>query len=292
LELVQEWLNGDEKQTKVRVLITGASGQLGRELVKALADEELITPTHEEIDIRDPSIIGKIVKLEPRIIIHTAAYTDVDACEINKELAWETNSNGTKHIAEAAAELRATLLYISTDYVFDGTKREPYLESDRPNPLNVYGKSKLSGENFVQEICPKFLIVRTSWLYSNSGKNFVNTILRLAKAKKEIRVVNDQIGSPTYAKDLAYIIKRLISTDGYGIYHAGGEGECSWYDFAKQVVALANFDTKVIAISTTEIARPAKRPTYSALTNFKLGSLGITMPSWEKALEAFFNTAN
>jgi dTDP-4-dehydrorhamnose reductase len=288
LELVQEWLNGDDKQTKVRVLITGSSGQLGRELMKALADEELITPTHEKIDIRDASIIGKIVKLEPRIIIHAAGYTDVDECEINKDLAWETNSNGTKHMAKAAAELQATLLYISTDYVFDGTKKEPYLESDRPNPLNIYGKSKLSGENFVQKICPKFFIIRTSWLYSNSGKNFVNTILELAKVKKEIKVVNDQIGSPTYANDLANAIKRFMSIGSYGIYHASGEGECSWYDFALEIIKIAGYDAKVIPICTSDIARPANRPHYSALRNSKLADLSITMRPWKDALLEFF----
>ena len=276
----------------MRILITGSTGQLGRELVKVLGEEELITPTRDKTDIRDPSIIKTIVELEPKIIIHTAAYTDVDGCEINIELAWETNSNGTKYMAKAAAELQATLFYISTDYVFDGTKKEAYLESDQPNPLNIYGKSKLSGENFVQDICPKFFIIRTSWLYSNSGKNFVNTILDLAKVKEEIKVVNDQIGSPTYAKDLANTVKRLMSNDDYGIYHASGEGECSWYDFAKQLLTLGGFDTKLIPISTREIARPAKRPSYSALKNLKLGKLGIIMPSWEQALETFFSTTN
>lgn len=272
----------------MRILITGSTGQLGRELIKVLNEEELITPTHEKIDIRDPSIIKTIIELEPEIIIHTAAYTDVDGCEINSQLAWETNSNGTKYMAKAAAEVQATLFYISTDYVFDGTKKEAYLESDRPNPLNIYGKSKLSGENFVQEICPKFFIIRTSWLYSNSGKNFVNTILDLAKVKKEIKVVNDQIGSPTSAKDLAYIIKRLISSESYGIYHASGEGECSWYDFARQIIKIAGYDTKVIPISTSEIARPANRPHYSALGNSKLRDLSIAMRTWEVALSEFF----
>ncbi len=268
----------------MRILITGSTGQLGRELINVLDEEDLVTPARQKVDIRDPKAIDTIVKLEPKIIVHTAAYTDVDGCEINEELAWETNSNGTKHMAKAAAELQATLFYISTDYVFDGTKKEPYIESDRPNPLNIYGKSKLSGENFVQEISPKFFTIRTSWLYSKTGKNFVNTILDLAKVKDEIMVVDDQIGSPTYAKDLANTIKRLISNDDYGIYHASGEGECSWYDFASEIIKTAGFETKVVPICTSEMARPANRPHYSTLSNSKLRNLGIRMRPWKEAI--------
>lgn len=271
----------------MRILITGSTGQLGRELRKVLCENDLLTPTHNEIDIRDVQIIPKIIELKPEIIIHTAAYTDVDGCEENQDLAWEVNSIGTRNVATAAEELKAKLFYISTDYIFDGRKSEPYIETDKPNPLNVYGKTKLSGENLVKDICSRFSIIRTSWLYSNSGKNFVNAILHLAKVKEEIKVVNDQIGSPTYAKDLAYVIKRLISSENYGIYHASGEGECSWYDFAQQIVKFSSFGTEIIPIKTCEISRAARRPYYSVLSNARLRKVSIFMPLWEDALKEF-----
>lgn len=271
----------------MKILITGASGQLGRELRKVLNEDELLTPTRNELDIRDPKIIPKIIDLKPETLIHTAAYTDVDGCEENQELAWDVNSLGTESVATAAEEIKAKLLYISTDYVFDGKKKEPYLETDRPNPLNVYGKTKLSGENLVKDICSRFLIIRTSWLYSNSGKNFVNTILDLAKLKDELRIVNDQVGSPSYAKDLASVIKEIISNDEYGVYHASGEGDCSWFDFAVQIVRMSGDDIKVLPTTSAEIRRPATRPLYSVLSNSRLNKIGITIRSWQEALQDF-----
>jgi len=268
------------------ILITGSTGQLGQELKKIL-DDELITPTHQQLDITDPNSINRIKELNPKIIIHTAAYTDVDGCEKHQALAWKVNSNGTRNISLAANELSSKLFYISTDYVFDGMKNEPYLEDDEPNPLNIYGKSKLSGENFVKDVCSRFFIIRTSWLYGKTGKNFINTVISLAKANEEIRVVNDQIGCPTYAKDLAYNIKKLIPYEAHGIYHASGEGECSWYDFALQIVRMNGIDIKVVPITSSEISRPAPRPPYSVLRNSRLGELGITMRPWQEALKEF-----
>ncbi len=176
---------------------------------------------------------------------------------------------------------------MSTDYVFDGRKREPYIETDAPNPLNVYGKTKLSGEDLVKDICSRFFVIRTSWLYGNSEKNFVNTILDLAKVKEEIKVVNDQIGCPTYARDLAECINKLIPIDDYGIYHASGEGDCSWYDFAQQIVKFSSFGTEIIPIKTCEISRAAQRPSYSVLSNARLRKVSIIMPLWEDALKEF-----
>jgi dTDP-4-dehydrorhamnose reductase len=272
----------------MRILITGATGQLGRELIKGLNDDELLTPTHKQIDIRDPNSIKRIVDLNPEIIIHTAAYTDVDGCEENHELAWDVNSFGTKNIATAAEEIKAKLIYISTDYVFDGKKKEPYLETDRPNPLNIYGKSKYSGENYVRDICSRFIIIRTSWLYGKEGKNFVYTILTRSKEREELKVVNDQIGCPTNARDLAESIKKLIPSKTSGIYHASGEGECSWYEFALEIVRLSGIRIKVIPITSNEISRKAPRPSYAVLRNSCFAESATTMRHWRKALTDFF----
>jgi len=269
------------------ILITGSTGQLGRELKKVLVDEELITPTHQDLDIRHFNVVQRIIELQPQIIIHTAAYTDVDGCEKNQELAWGVNSSGTRNIAIAAEELNAKLFYISTDYVFDGLKKEAYLETDVPNPVNIYGKSKLTGENFIQDICSKHFIIRTSSLYSKTGRNFVNTILELAKVKEELRVVDDQIGSPTYAMDLANVVKDLIPLENNGIYHASGEGECSWYEFAIEILRLRGIQIKVVPVTSDEISRPATRPNYSALKNSRLGEIGIAIRPWQYAIREF-----
>jgi len=272
----------------MRILITGSTGQLGQELKRVLQDYDLITPTHQDLDINGKDILQKITELRPKIIIHTAGYTDVDGCETNDELAWDVNSSGTRNIAIAAEELKTKLFYISTDYVFDGLKKEAYLESDAPNPLNIYGKTKLSGENSVRDICSSFFIIRTSWLYSKTGKNFVNTIINLAKEQTQLRIVNDQVGSPTYATDLAYTIRKLIPYEDYGIYHASGEGKCSWYQFALEILRLSGNDIKVIPVTSDEIPRLARRPHYSVLKNLRLRELGITMRHWQEGLEDYF----
>lgn len=272
----------------MRILITGSTGQLGQELRKILNEDELLTPTHNQIDIRDPKILPKIIGLKPDIIIHTAAYTDVDGCEVNNELAWNVNSLGTRNVATAAEELKAKLFYISTDYIFDGKKKDAYVENDEPNPLNVYGKSKLMGENFIRDITSRYCIVRTSWLYGKKGNNFVHTILEQVKVKEELRVVHDQIGSPTYTKDLGQVIKKLIPIEANGIYHASGEGQCSWYDFTLEILRLIGTDKKVVPITSNEISRLAIRPPYSALRNLCLREIGIFMPPWQEALRDFF----
>jgi dTDP-4-dehydrorhamnose reductase len=179
------------------------------------------------------------------------------------------------------------MVYISTDYVFNGRKRKPYVETDTPHPLNVYGQTKWEGEQFVQQSCSRYLILRTSWLYGRVGKNFVRTILSKATQNEELRVVNDQVGCPTYAKDLAATIAALIKRETYGLYHAAGQGVCSWFEFSEEILKLAGISKKVIPISSQSLDRPARRPRYSALSQGKLNSLGIYLRHWKEALEEY-----
>jgi dTDP-4-dehydrorhamnose reductase len=231
-----------------------------------------------------------VAAADPDMIIHCAALTNVDFCETNPEINYRVNALGTENVALAAQKVKASLVYISTDYVFDGEKGSPYIEYDLPRPLNHYGLAKLAGERIVQSLLDRYFIVRTSWLCNKEGKNFVNTILRLAKEKDEFRVVNDQIGTPTYAPDLAQCISKLIETDYYGIYHASNEGFCSWYDFAREILELAGFKkVRVIPITSEEYGGPTKRPKYSVLDNFCLRERGIfQMRDYRIALKEFF----
>src|SRR5712691_13329348 len=204
----------------MRILVTGAKGQLGQELQRVLRGEEVIATDRPEYELTDPMLGEKIAAQRPDLVIHTAAYTDVDGCERDPDTAFQVNAQGTRRVAEGAAKANARLIYISTDYVFDGKKLEPYTERDPVNPLNVYGRSKLIGEQEALKACPSVLIVRTSWLYGAHGKNFVKTILQLAATRPEIRVVDDQRGSPTYARDLASEISELIRRGIIGVVHA------------------------------------------------------------------------
>ncbi len=276
----------------MKILITGSKGQLGSELVSLLLkDYEVYGFSHKELDITDKKhVIDIVSKIVPNIIIHCAAFTNVDGCESDIGTAFDVNTIGTGNVAIASKKTKSAMVYISTDYIFDGMKNSPYLESDIPNPISIYGISKYGGELVVKHFLDKFFIVRTSWLYGKRGKNFVNTILRLTKEKDEIKVVNDQVGSPTYVSDLAKAISALISTKYYGIYHITNSGECSWYKFAKEVlkyVVIKNIE--VIPISTEELSRPAPRPKYSVLKNFNLEKKKIyKMRNWELALRDFF----
>jgi dTDP-4-dehydrorhamnose reductase len=260
---------------------------LGKKVVKELEEEEEVIPTDiEELDVtkrREVSV--RIKKINPQIILHLAAYTDVDGCEIEKEKAWQVNSLGVKNVSEVANELDIPLLYISTDYIFDGKKPIPYVEWDEANPLSVYGKSKYMGEVWVKVYLKNYWIIRTSGLYGEGGKNFVDTILKKSKESKKIRIVRDQIGSPTYTKDLAFMIKKLINTQYFGIYHLTNSGWTSWYNFGKKVVELANLHVKVIPITSSHLSRPAKRPKNFRLLNFMWGRIfGEKMRNWEEAL--------
>ena len=271
----------------MRILVTGAKGQLGQELQRALRGEEVIAADQPEYALTDPMLGEKIAAQRPDLVIHTAAYTDVDGCERDPETAFQVNAQGTRRVAEGAAKANARLIYISTDYVFDGKKTEPYTERDPVNPLNVYGRSKLAGEEEALKGCRRTLVLRTSWLYGVHGKNFVKTILSLAVTQPELRVVEDQRGSPTYARHLAQVIAGLIRSDVTGVIHAGGEGECSRYEFAKAILQEAGLGCRVVPISTAESGRLAWRPPYSALSTVFLHQHGLSLPLWREGVRQF-----
>jgi len=276
------------------LLVIGAKGMLGRDLMGALhssfPDDEVVGWDIEEIDIqKEEESVFKIEKLRPDILIHVAAYTDVDGCERDEEKAFAVNAEGTKYVALAASRCRAKLVYLSTDYVFDGNKKEPYMESDLPHPLNVYGRSKLQGEQYVQEWVKNGLIIRTQWLYGRYGKNFVSSILQQARVKRALSIVNDQIGSPTYTADLAKAISVLIQFDAQGIFHVANSDRCTWYTFGQAILNLSRMDeVKVISISSEALDRPAVRPSYSVLNCQKLKEkTGLTLRPWSEALKDY-----
>ena len=271
----------------MRILVTGAKGQLGQELQRVLRGEEVIATDQPEYAMTDPMLGEKIAPQRPDLVIHTAAYTDVDGCEREPEIAFAVNAQGTRRVAEGAAKANARLIYLSTDYVFDGKKTEPYTERDPVNPLNVYGRSKLAGEEEAVKGCRRTLVLRTSWLYGVHGKNFVKTILSLAATQPEIRVVEDQRGSPTYARHLAQVIAELIRSDVTGVIHAGGEGECSRYEFAMAILQEAGLGCRVVPISTAESGRLALRPHYSALSTAFLHQHGLSLPPWWEGVRQF-----
>jgi dTDP-4-dehydrorhamnose reductase len=276
------------------LLVVGAKGMLGRDLVGVLRssfpDDEVVGWDIEEIDIqKEEESVFKIEKLRPNIVIHVAAYTDVDGCERDEEKAFAVNAEGTKYVALAALRCRAKLIYLSTDYIFDGNKREPYVESDLPHPLNVYGRSKWQGEQYVQELVKNSLIIRAQWLYGRYGKNFVASILQQAREKKALSIVNDQIGSPTYTVDLAKAISVLIQFNAQGIFHVANSDRCTWFTFGQAILNLAGMnEVKVISISSEALDRPAVRPSYSAFNCQKLKEkTGLILRPWSEALKDY-----
>ncbi len=271
----------------MKIFITGSDGQLGYELTEVLKGEDLLLGKEPEQDVTDEKIMDQICNFRPDVVIHAAAYTDVDGCEKNRELAHKVNAIGTHQVARAAEKSGAKMVYISTDYVFSGRKRSPYVETDPPHPLNVYGQSKWEGEQFVEQACSRYLILRTSWLYGRAGKNFVKTILNKATQEEELRVVNDQVGCPTYARDFAVAIAAIIKTEAFGLYHVAGQGTCSWFEFAEEAIRLSGISKKVVPIGSKDLNRPAKRPRYSALSQQKLNGLGIYLRPWREALQEF-----
>lgn len=272
----------------MKIALTGSDGMLGHDIQKVFTDVELINFTLNDFDITDlDRTMSAIKEARPDYLIHPAAYTDVDGCENDPETAYRVNAVGAKNVTIACEEIGCPVLYISTDYVFDGTKEEPYIESDDPSPVNEYGLSKLHGERFVSSLTDSFYIVRTSWLYGKNGKNFVETISRLLSEKDEIRVVNDQTGSPTYTYDLALKLKELIGK-GFGTYHITNSSKCSWYEFALEIAALKHSDTKMIPITSDEYKLPARRPSCSVLANTMLKQAGIKeLRSWKEALREY-----
>jgi len=277
----------------MKILVTGAKGMLGTDLVPILKGKghEVIATDIEELDITVPDQIKEVVRAAvPDIVINCAAYTQVDKAEEEPEKAFLINGQGAQNLALVCKDLDIDLCHISTDYVFDGTKDGPYKPDDPPNPINTYGKSKLAGEKYIQELLKKFYIIRSSWLYGKYGKNFVYTVMDLAKKQKELRVVDDQFGSPTWTVTLAWAITDIIETKKYGIYHVTDttEGGTSWYEYAKEIVRLSGLQTEVIPVKTKEFPRPAPRPKNSVLdlTTVKL-LLNESLPSWKESLQKF-----
>jgi len=280
-----------------RILVIGAKGMLGRDLVEGLRSsfrgDEVVGWDIDEIDIQEEKdTIAKIESLRPRIVINVAAYTDVDGCELHKERAFAINAEGMRHVALGSVRCDAKVVYLSTDYIFDGKKGEPYVEDDLPNPINVYGHSKLKGEEYVLELAREALIVRTQWLYGRSGNNFVDIILRQAREKEVLSVVNDQTGLPTYTVDLSKAISLLIERDARGIFHVANSNPCTWYDYAKIILELSGIKrVKVLPISSKELDRLALRPSYSVLDTQKFQrEIGMTLRPWPEALKDYLST--
>ena len=273
------------------ILVTGSTGQLGSDVVKELLKRgySTLSPNRSEFNLcSEDSIRNYILNSNCEAIVHCAAYTQVDKAEDEKDLCIKINATATKHIVKCAKILDIPMIYISTDYVFDGTKDGEYTENDETNPINIYGESKLAGEKYVQEILDKYYIVRTSWVFNINGKNFIETMLRLSNANNQLSIVNDQIGSPTYTKDLSRLLVDMLETSKYGLYHATNEGYCSWYEFANTIFKLANINIDIKAINSNEYASRAKRPLNSKLSKDKLIEYGFKpLPHWEDALKDY-----
>ena len=276
----------------MRVLVTGAKGQLGSDLLCELSKRniESVGIDIEDLDITDAAATKKLIeginnKTKLDAIIHCAAYTAVDAAEDNEALVTKINAEGTKNIAEVAKTLDVAMMYISTDYVFDGEGKRPWEPDDKRAPLNVYGMAKYKGELYVEELVKKYFIVRISWVFGLHGNNFIKTMIRLGKERGAVSVVNDQIGSPTYTPDLSRLLADMIVTDKYGRYHATNEGLCSWYDFAVEIFKQANLNVAVTPVSSDAFPVKAKRPHNSRMDKSKLTENGFELlPTWQDAL--------
>lgn len=287
----------------MKILITGAGGQLGHELRRTLAHGSELGPIPEkyvkaeitcvdveQLDIADTRAVDAFFKNRGfDVVFNCAAYANVDGCEARPDQAFLVNALGARNLALAAEQYGAKLVHVSTDYVFAGDAQTPYCEWDLPCPQSVYGKSKYLGEQYVRDFCSRYFIVRTSWLYGHRGGNFVRTMLRLAREKGGVRVVNDQRGNPTNAADLAYHLLKLAVTKEYGIYHCTGKGECSWYEFACKIIEFAGIDADVSPCTSEEFKSPTKRPAYSCLDHPMLRcTVGDEMRNWQEALRSFF----
>ncbi len=277
----------------MKVLIIGSEGMLGQDLVDILSKEnEISTTTIDTLDITDiEKTVTTVKNINPDVVIHAAAFTDVDGSESNPDLAYKVNALGTRNVAVACRETDSALVYICTDYVFDGTKGISYQEYDQANPLSVYGKTKHTGEIYIRDILNKFYIVRTAWLYGYNGPNFVTTMLNLAKKMDSISVVADQIGSPTYTVDLSKAIAELIKKPAYGIYHITNSDHCSWYEYAQEIFKIAGIEIEVKPVTTEEFGSPAPRPKYSVLENYNWNMEGFPkIRSYKDALEEYMDS--
>ena len=277
-----------KKGKNMKILLTGANGQLGVTLQDVLREHDLILTDRDELDITDEQgCLEFVVEQKPDIIINAAAYTAVDQAEEEVDLARKINADGPRNLVVAAKAVDALFFQISTDFVFDGKKGTSYTESDEPNPLNKYGLTKLEGEKAVEEAGEKYFTLRTAWLYSPYGKNFVKTFIKLGHEKSELTVVADEIGCPTYAYDLANAIKYIIDNNitKYGLYHFAGTGQASWFEFAKEIVAMSGGTANILPTTAKEYGLPAKRPAYSVLDCSKIESLGVKTRPWKESLK-------
>jgi dTDP-4-dehydrorhamnose reductase len=272
----------------MRVIVFGASGLLGKALMREWSGDAVTGLSSRDADIRDAKRVEQVVlQARPEWIVLAAAYTDVDGCESNQDLAFAVNRDGAVNVATAARGVGARLVFLSSDYVFDGKKGAPYEVEDARNPQGVYGRTKAEAEIRLLEVMPDCCIARTSWLFGTGGKCFPDTILKLAASRPALDVVNDQRGSPTYAVDLARAIIQLCRKNAQGIVHVTDAGDCTWFEFAKEIVSSAGLATIVRPVSSQQMARPAPRPGYSVLSPTSLRALGITMPSWRDALSRY-----
>lgn len=279
-----------------KILITGAKGQLGTDLVSLLNKCNYIVYgySRKELDITKLENVQEIFEeVKPNIVIHAGAHTKVDLAELEQDNTYLINAIGTRNISIEAEKHGAKLVYISTDYVFNGQGKEPYNEFQSTSPLGIYGKSKLAGEEFVRDLHSKFFIVRTSWVYGENGNNFVKTMLKLGKEKDELSVVYDQIGCPTFTVDLSNKIIEIMSTENYGTYHVSNSGSCSWYEFAEEIFRLVNINIELKPVTTDQFPRPAKRPAYSVFDHMSLRLNGFSeMRHWKTALKDFVENHN
>ena len=272
----------------MRVTLFGATGLLGKALMQQWRDVEITGLSSQNADLRDPKqITYALERTQPNWVVLSAAYTDVDGCEIDSRLAFAVNCQGAVNVAEAAKRVGARLLFLSSDYVFDGNKSVPYEASDPRGPQSVYGRTKAEAEEKLLQILPQCCVVRTSWLFGVGGKCFPDTILRLAASRPVLEVVDDQRGSPTYTRDLAHAIIHLCRHDAVGIIHVTNRGECSWFEFARTLVEKAGLATQVRPTTTAKFPRPARRPKYSVLSPASLERYLFTMPSWQDALQRY-----
>jgi dTDP-4-dehydrorhamnose reductase len=269
----------------MRVAIFGATGMLGKALLRRWKHDDILPLGSADADIRNSQQVQEVVdQAKPDWTVLAAAYTDVDGCEINPQLAFTVNTHGAANVAKAAARAGSKLLFISTDYVFDGNKTSPYETSDPRNPINAYGRSKAEAEEKLTEILPGCCIVRTSWLFGPAGKCFPDTILKAAATRKELEVVNDQRGCPTYTLDLADAIVRLCRSNASGIVHCTNSGDCTWFDFAQEIIRQAALSTTVKPTSSDKYVRPAQRPKNSVLSPASLHRYNIQMRSWQETI--------
>ena len=279
----------------MKILITGVLGLLGHEVAQVCREqgdatiETDIAQSNSSLDITNPGDVrSTLLSMRPEWLINCAAYTDVDGCESDQQTAFELNARAPGHLARACEESGTRLLHISTDYVFNGRKEIPYTEDDKTDPLSVYGKSKLAGEIAVQENTEHYVIVRTQWLFGPHGKNFVSTILNIAKDKDSIRVVNDQRGSPTYSKDLAKAIRLLIECNAQGVYHVSNRGHATWFDLAQKAIEIVDLPTDLLPVGTEDLPRPAIRPANSILSTKRFTeTTGKVMPPWQISLNQY-----